>query len=188
MASRSGSDISEGWRPFWGRHRNVVLLIILGGILAIIDAIMVFLWYVGQAQLNGTVPRTLDLWSMAAVISFILNLLFWEIVLVGIPAIVAAVAFGLWWRRLPLDEKREYGFFSKRSRARNGGNIISFLVFIAFCFKISGDGNWNTPFANWTFDYLVYSYITAFVWIVIIFAIPAAIGLVWWLGYGRRRP
>ncbi len=47
------------------------------------------------------------------------------------------------------------------------------------------DGNWNVPFATWSFDYLVYSLVTALVWVLAIFAVPAVIGLAWWLS---RRP
>jgi hypothetical protein len=178
---------SEGWRAFWGRHRSAVLLFAIAVALVVLDAIMVFLWYVGQAQLNGTVPLTLGLWTMSALVSFLLNLLFWEFVLVGIPAIVAAIAAWSWYRRLPEEERREYRFFRKRSRRRNGGGAFSLIVFIVFCLKVYLDGNWHTPFAGWTFDYLVYSYITAIVWILLIAAIPAAIGLIWWIGYGSKK-
>ncbi len=150
VTSISRSDGSEGWRLFWGRHRSVVVLFVVAIVLAVLGAVMVFLWYVGQAQLNGTAPMTLGQWTMAAVVTFLLNLIFWEIVLIGVPMIVAAVAFGLWWRRLPFEERQEYRFFHNRSRTRNGGSAFSLLVFIAFCFKVSLDGNWNAPFAGWT--------------------------------------
>ena len=172
---------------FWERHRNAVILFVVAIILVVLGAVMVFLWYVGQAQLTGVVPTVLGLWTMAAVVNFLLNLIFWEIVLIGIPIIVAAAVFWLWWRRLPIEERQEYRFFRNRSRTRNGGSAFSLLVFIAFCFKISLDGNWNLPFAGWTFDYLVYSYLTAVVWVLIIIGIPVVIGIVLWIAFGRRR-
>jgi hypothetical protein len=165
----------------------VLLLFVLAAILVVIGAVLVFLWYVGQAQSTGAVPATLGQWTMAAVVTFLLNLIFWEIVLIGIPIIVAAAVFWQWWRKLPFEERQEYRFFRTRSRSRNGGSAFSLIVFIAFCFKISLDGNWNAPFSGWTFDYLVYSYITALLWILAIIAIPAVFGIIWWIGYGRKK-
>ncbi|OPY32007.1 MAG: hypothetical protein A4E32_01616 [Methanomassiliicoccales archaeon PtaU1.Bin124] len=186
MNKGTWSNDSEGWRLFWGRHRNAVILFGAVGILVAIWAVLVFLWYVGQAQSNGTVPTVLGLWSMSSLVSFLLNLIFWELILVGIPTIVALALAWRWWKALPVDERNEYRFFRKRSKVRNGGNGFSFVVFIVFCFKISADGNWNAPFAGWTFDYLVTSYLTAIVWLVIVIAIPAAIVAIWWFGFGSK--
>jgi hypothetical protein len=72
------------------------------------------------------------------------------------------------------------------SRSTSGGNAVSLLVFIAFCIKIYLDGNWNVAIATWTFDYLVYSVLSALIWILIIFGIPIAIGVIWWMSRGMR--
>jgi hypothetical protein len=48
------------------------------------------------------------------------------------------------------------------------------------------DGNWDVAFLTWTLDYLVYSVLTALVWILLIIAIPVALGLIWWISRGRR--
>lgn len=176
----------KGWRIFLRSHWKMFLVLIVGAVLAFIGAVLVYLWVVGQAQATGMVPSTLGLWSMGHVVKFLLNLLFWEVVLIGIPLIVAGVVGWLWWRRLPIEERRQYRFFRNRSRRSDGGNALSFLVFIAFLIKVYIDGNWNVAFGGWTFDYLVYSMLTALIWVIIIFAIPAAIGLIWWLGRKRR--
>jgi hypothetical protein len=149
--------------------------------------ILVFLWFVGEAQSSGMVPMVLGLWTMGYLVTFLLNLLFWELLLVGIPVALAAVAGWLWWRKLPLEERKEYRFFSNRSRASNGGNAISLIVFIAFSIKVYIDGNWNVPFLTWTLDYLVNSVLTALAWILIIIGIPAALGLIWWISRGRKQ-
>jgi membrane protein DedA with SNARE-associated domain len=52
---------------------------------------------------------------------------------------------------------------------------------------MSIDGNWNTAFATWTFDYFAYSMLSALVWVVIILGIPVAIGLVWWTRHEMRK-
>jgi len=177
---------SEGWGLFWGRHRNAVLLFGAGAAILAVWAVLVFLWYVGQAQSNGTVPTTLGLWTMSALVSFLLNLLFWEIALVGIPLIVGLALAWRWWKNLPYEERVEYRFMRKRSRARNGGSGFSLIVFIVFCIKVNMDGRWNMPFGTWSVDYLVSSYLTAIVWILAVIAIPAIIVAIWWFGYGSK--
>ena len=121
---------------------------------------------------------------MGHIVTFLLHLIFWEAILIGIPVILAAVVGWLWWKKLPDDEKEEYKrehLFGKRSRRTEGGEGISFLIFIVFIIKIYLDGNWNVAFATWTFDYLVYSCLWALIWVLIIFGIPIVIGGTWWL-------
>ena len=115
---------------------------------------------------------------------YILNLIFWELVLIGIPAAVGAVIGWQWWKRLPAEEKKEYHLFGRGSRSRNAGGAISPLLFIAFAIKVYVDGNWNVPFNSstiWTLDYVVGSLVTILLWMAAIFAIPAIIGLLWWI-------
>jgi hypothetical protein len=172
------------WKKFLRKHWNIVVLFVVGAILVSIGAIFVYLWVVGDAQLTGLVPATLDLWTMGYIVTFLLHLIFWEAILIGIPVILAAVVGWLWWKKLPDDEKEEYKrehLFGKRSRRTEGGEGISFLIFIVFIIKIFLDGNWNVAFATWTFDYLVYSCLWALIWVLIIFGIPIVIGGTWWL-------
>lgn len=178
---------ARGWRRFISEHWKMFALMVAAAVVAAVGAVLVFLWFVGQAQIDGLVPSSLGDWAMVHVVTFVLNLLFWELVLIGIPTAVVAVVVWLWWRRLPTERRAEYGLFGKSSRSRNGGNAFSILVTLAFLLKVYTDGNWDLPFASWSFDYLVYSWITALAWLLAIFAIPAVIGLAWWLSRGRRR-
>ena len=172
------------WKKFLRKHWNMVVLFVVGVILVSIGAIFVYLWFVGDAQLTGLVPATLGLWTMGHSVTFLLHLIFWEFLLIGVPVILAAVVGWLWWKKLPDDEKEEYKrehLFGKRSRRTEGGEGISFLIFIVFIIKIFLDGKWNVAFATWTFDYLVYSCLWALIWVLIIFGIPIVIGGTWWL-------
>ena len=172
------------WKKFLRKHWNIIVLFVVGAILVSIGAIFVYLWVVGDAQLTGLIPATLGLWAMGHIVTFLLHLIFWEAILIGIPVILAAVVGWLWWKKLPDDEKEEYKrghLFGKRSRRTEGGEGISFLIFIVFIIKIYLDGNWNVAFATWTFDYLVYSCLWALIWVLIIFGIPIVIGGTWWL-------
>ena len=186
--SENGNKI---WKKFLRNHWKMLILFVVGAISASIGAILVFLWLVGDAQLTGLVPATLGLWTMGHLVTFLLHLIFWEVLLIGIPAIVVALAvWQLWWKKLPDDEKKEYRrghLFGKRSRRTEGGEGISFLIFIVFIIKIYLDGNWNVAFATWTFDYLVYSCLWALIWVLIIFGIPIAIGGTWWIRHEMKK-
>lgn len=189
MMGETGSENkSDAWKKFLRKHWNMLAAFIVGVVLASIGAILVFLWFVENAQLTGMVPASLGLWTMGHMVTFILHLIMWEVLFVGIPVIIAAVAGWLWWKKLPDEEKREYHFFSKRSRATSGGGgAISLLFYVAFFIKVWMDGNWNVAFATWTFDYLVYSMLTVLIWILIIFGIPIALGLIWWIRHEMKK-
>ncbi|UCE43955.1 MAG: hypothetical protein JSV57_00160 [Candidatus Bathyarchaeota archaeon] len=125
---------------------------------------------------------------MGYLVTFLLHLIFWEVLLIGVPVIIAVVAGWLWWRKLPAEEREEYHFFGKRSRATSGGGgAISLLHFIVFCIKVFTDGNWDVAFATWTFDYLVYSCLLALIWILIISGIPVALGILWWMRHEMKK-
>jgi hypothetical protein len=188
MMGETGSENGSGvWKKFLRKHRTMVALFVLAAILVVVGAVYVFLWFVGDAQSIGMVPPTLGLWSMGHFVTFILHMIFWELLLIGIPVILAAVAGWLWWRNLPVEEKKEYHFFGKRSRATSGGGGISLLFFIAFCIKVFIDGKWNVAIASWTFDYVVYSMFWILVWILVIFGIPAAIAGIWWIRHEMKK-
>ena len=179
---------SDAWKKFLRKHWNMLVVFIVGAILASIGAILVFLWFVGDAQSTGLVPTTISLWTMGHMVTFTLHLILWEVLFIGIPVIIAAVGGWLWWKKLPDEEKKEYHFFSKRSRATSGGGgAISLLFYIAFFIKVWMDGNWNVAFATWTFDYLVYSCLLVLAWILIIFGIPIALGIIWWIRHEMKK-
>lgn len=181
MEENTAEKDSEGWKKFVRKHWIVVALFAVVAGLAFIGSVYVYLWFVGDAQASGMVPSTLDLWSMANAVSFILHLIFWELLLIGIPVGIGAIIGWQWWKRLPDEEKKEYHFFGKGSKTTNGGSGVSFLFFVAFCLKVYVDGNWNDAIASWTLDYVVNSMITILVWSLIIVGIPVAIGAIWWI-------
>jgi hypothetical protein len=176
----------EAWRSFLRDHLFVAILFVVGAVAAVIGAVLVFLWFTDRAQNTGLVPSVMGEWSLRNLIDFLLNLAFWELLLIGIPVAVGAIAGYMWWKRLPLDERQRYRF-GRRSRSQAGGNAFSILVFLAFCLKIFLDGNWDVPISTWTLDYVVDSLLTVVLWLVVIFAIPAGIGLIWWITRGSKR-
>jgi magnesium-transporting ATPase (P-type) len=123
---------------------------------------------------------------MNNVVMFILHLIFWELVIIGIPIAIGAIIVWQWWKRLPAEEKKEH-MFGRRSRSRNAEGAISPLLFIAFAIKVYVDGNWNSAISTWTMDYVVGSMITILIWIAAIFAIPAIIGVIWWIRHEKDK-
>ena len=186
MVVNKSEKAEKIWKKFLRNHWKMTLFFIVAVILVCIGAVLVFLWFVGEAQLTGLVPITLNLWTMGYLVTFILHVIFWEILFIGIPVIIAAVAvWQIWWKKLPDDEKVEYRlghlFFGTRSKRTDSGGGISLLINIVFIIKVYTDGNWNVPFASWNFDYLIYSYLWALIWVLIIFGIPIASGGAWWI-------
>jgi hypothetical protein len=177
---------SEGMK-FVRKHWNIVALFLAAGILAFIAAVYVFLWFVGNAQSTGLVPATLNMWTMGNMVSFILHAIFWEFVLIGIPVAIAAILGWQWWKRLPDEEKKQHNLFGKRSRSSRAEGAVSPLLFIAFALKVYVDGNWNVAISTWTLDYIVGSMVTILVWLVAIFAIPATIGVIWWIRHEMNK-
>ena len=179
------------WKKFLRKQWKMVVLFIVGAILASVGATLVYLWVVGEVQLAGLVPATLGLWSMGHLVTFLLRLVFWEVLIIGVPAILAAVAIiFLWWKKIPDRERREYRrghLFGTRSRTTSGKDVLSPLVFIAFCIKVFLDGNWNVAFGTWTFDYVVYSFLWALIWVLIIFGIPMVLGGTWWIRHEMKK-
>jgi len=173
------------WKKFLSKHWREFTLFIILGVIGFVAAIYVFLWFVGEAQSTGLVPSVLGLWSMGHFITFLVRLILWEALFIGIPGFIALVAiYYLWWKKLPSKERKEYkegNLFSSSSKSRDAGGGISFLIFVFFAIKIYMDGKWGVPFATWKFEYLVYSYLTAFMWIAIVFGIPILIGGIWWM-------
>jgi hypothetical protein len=174
-------------KTFLRKHWTIVTLFVATGILAFIGAVYVFVWFVSDAQTIGLIPTTLDMWTMGNIVSFILHAIFWELVLIGIPVAVGAILGWQWWKRLPDEEKKEHNLFGKRSKSSRAGGAISPLLFIAFAIKVYVDGNWNVAISSWTLNYVVGSMITILMWIVAIAAIPATIGIIWWIRYEMNK-
>jgi hypothetical protein len=174
------------WRSFMSKHWKAVGIFVVAGVLALAGAVYVFLWFVKNAQSTGLVPATLGLWTMANLVTFILNAIFWELLLIGIPVVIGGVVGWLWWRKLPDEEMRGYRSLGRRSRRTGGSGGFSLLFFIAFCIKVYLDGNWNVAIATWSLDYVVGSMVLIIEWVVVIFAIPAAIGIIWWIRHETK--
>jgi hypothetical protein len=172
-------------RNFMRRHWRAVIAFVIAGALAFVGAIYVFLWFVSSAQSSNMVPVTLGLWTMASLVTFILYTIFWELLFAGVPVAIAAGVAWWWWKKIPYEERIGY---RTGGRSRSAGGGVGLLFFIAFCIKVFLDGKWNVPISTFTLNYVVGSMITILEWVVVIFGIPAAIALAWWLNRKMRKP
>ncbi len=180
MTEENKTKQSSDWSNFFRKHWGMFAVFVVAAIFAVAGAVYVFVWFTGNAQSTGLVPATLNAWTMNNVLFFILYAIFWELVLIGIPVAIGAIAGWQWWKRIPEDERKEYNLSTKGSRSSRASGAISPLLFIAFALKVYFDGNWNAPIAGYSLDYVMGSMVTILIWVAAIFAIPAAIGLVWW--------
>ncbi|MFZ7138341.1 MAG: hypothetical protein ACOWW1_07980 [archaeon] len=178
---------TKSWKKFLKLHWNMLAFWIIAAIVAAIGAIQVFLWFVSEAQSTALVPVTLAQWSLNNLVLFIIHLIFWELLLIGIPLAVVGILAWLWWKKIPEYERNEYKFFNKGTKTEQGGSGISFLMFVAFCLKVYIDGNWNDAIASWTLNYVVDSIVTILFWVVIIFGIPATIIGIIYLAHLRKK-
>jgi hypothetical protein len=170
---------------FLRKHWPALAAFLAAAILAFALAVYVFVWFTADARSTGLVPSSLGMWSMGNIVAFVLNAIFWELVLVGIPVAIGGVGYWQWWKRLPDAEKS--GLSWKRSKSRNAGGAISPLLFIAFALKVYVDGNWNAAISTYTLEYVVGSMVTILIWIVAIFAVPAIIGIIWWINHEMNK-
>ncbi len=181
----TGEQAGNGW-TFVRRHRSVIVAFTIAAIVIFAWAVWVLLWFVGLAQSSNLVPPRIGFWTMANLLNFFLNGIFWGLILVGIPLAACGVGGWMWWRRLPYDERRGFRF-GKRGRSAGGGGGIGLLFFIAFLIKVYLDGNWDVAIGTYTVDYVVGSFVLILEWFAVIFGIPAAIALVWWVRREARR-
>ena len=179
MTEQNQIHVESDWKKFITNHKAAFAIFVAAAILAAVGAVYVFVWFTGNATATGLVPLSLSNWSMQNILMFVLHSIFWELVLVGIPVAIGAVIGWQWWKHLPETEK--YNLSGKRSKSSRAGGAISPLLFIAFAIKVYVDGYWNAPIASLTVDYVVGSMVTILIWIAAIAAIPAIIGVVWWM-------
>ncbi len=170
---------TSGWRTFVRKHWGAVGIFVIAVVVVAVWAVYVFWWFTGNAQSTGLVPTSLGSWTMGNLLNFIIYSILWELLLVGIPVAMAAVAAWMWWRRLPYEERTGYHWGRGRRSAGSGG--AGFFFFIAFVIKVYVDGNWNVPISTYTLNYVVGSVITILAWVAVIFGIPIAIGVTWWV-------
>ncbi len=153
-------------------------------------AVIVVIWHIETTPIGNYGTATIDQWSLDWIVGFVIVLILWELLFVGLPA---GLFFGLggyfWWQRLPADEKEWYKKEEKKShKSRNAGGSFGLVLFIAYCIYIAIEGNYYTAFGSLPYTYWVYSYLLTMVWLLIIIGIPIAIAGLIYLRYWLNKP
>ncbi|MDG6221589.1 MAG: hypothetical protein QCI38_09120, partial [Candidatus Thermoplasmatota archaeon] len=174
---------ARAWRKFAVRHKKMIGLWIILGIMFAAGAVYVFMDFAADAQASAMVPASLGGWSVGHIFTFVINLLFWEALMIGIPLVITIVAiYMLWWKSIPLHEREEYGraklFHS--SEGFKGSSGFSIFFYILIMIKVYLDGNWNLPISQWSFDYLIGSVLWILIVVAVLVGIPMLLGGLWY--------
>ena len=178
------------WKEEVKKHWKFLILCVAAIVILFIIAINVLIWHIQTSPIGNYGTATFDQWSLDWIVRFIIVLILWELLFVGLPA---ALFFGLggylWWQRLPADEKKGFKDQEKRSHnKRNTGGGFGLLLFIAYCIYIAIDGNYYTAFGSQPYSYWLYSYFLMIGWLMIIFGIPMAVAGLLYLRYWLKKP
>ena len=173
-------------KKFLTRHWEMTLLMIVVIAGAAILAIFVFLGIVADAQATGLVPVALGQWTVGYFIIFILNVILWELVFVGSWVIpIVLIIYYLWYKKLPYKERKEYeGKHRRKSSEKCSG--ISFFVGVIWLIIVWIDGKWNLAFQEWTFNDWVYSWLAAWLWVLLVVGILGLMFIIWCLSRKSR--
>ncbi|MFX1568556.1 MAG: hypothetical protein ACFFCV_09325 [Promethearchaeota archaeon] len=183
----------EFWKKIWSQFRVPAVLVIIAGICLIIGAILVLFWFIRVTPLGNYGTATIGQWRMHWVVGFIIMLILFELLFVGVPA---GLFFGLggyiWWHSLTPEKKQ---FFkdrekkeSHRKRDYGGGGGFGFFMFIFYCIYLAFDGHYNVPFGNEPYTYWIYAWFLTVMWLLIYIGVPAAIILlIVYFAYWRKK-
>src|SRR6266516_2378428 len=111
----------SNWRSFMRKHWRMATVFARGAALVFAGSVYVFLWFVGNAESSGPVPMTLGLCTMSHKTTIGVYDVLWELLLVGIPIAIAAVAGWEWWNRPHEPERKFHIGGRKRSTGGGGG-------------------------------------------------------------------
>ena len=163
------------------KYKIPLFVIIIVGLILFIGAFFVLYGFIELSPIGLNGEATLDQWTLKGVVVFSIQIILWELLIIGVPAgLFFGVGGYLWWRRLPEEEKQEIKNRDRKAKHHKkakyaGGGGSSLLMFIAYCIYIVADGNYNAPFGTQPYSYWVYSYLLTLMWIMIVLGIPAGI-------------
>ncbi|MFX1312760.1 MAG: hypothetical protein ACFFHD_09125 [Promethearchaeota archaeon] len=173
------------WKNKIKEHWKTFTIIIAAIICIVIGGLLVLFWVLEANPFVDPRTGTFNDWTLNYVVGFIILIILWELLFVGVPS---GLFFGLggylWWRRLPEEEKQEFRARDKKEKeykgvkTGGGGGGFSIVMFIAYCIYIAVDGNYNATFGSRSFTYWIYAWFLTLMWILIVVGIPIAIALI----------
>ena len=169
---------------FWPRkikqHWKAFIVFIIGCICAAAGAVLVLFWFIETSSIGAMGTATFGEWSLAWIWGFFIFLILWELLLVGIPVIIAlGLGWYLFWRSLSDNEQIEFKERDKKKhRGASAGSSFSILMFIAFSIYMYINGYFYAPFDDYPYSFWVYSWFHSLGWLLLIFGIPVVIILI----------
>ncbi len=178
--------------------KHWVFFLILGLLVVglIIGFFAILLTFVANSDIGGYGLWTLADFSMGTGILWFLLVFLWELLLGFLPFIGACCLFvAIYWFVIVSEEDkaefkaREKKDKKKKRRKQEEGSGITFLFTLAFLIVVFAQGNWLTPFgdASLTISYWIEAWLTGFIWVCIIFGIPAVIIAILYFVYRSKR-
>ena len=181
------------WKEFAKKYWKLIAIAIVACIILFIVALVVIIAYINTSPIGGQGGWFLSEWTLNYIVGFIIQIILWELLFVGLPA---GIFFGvdgyLWWTRLSEEDKQEHKAREKKNkhRKRNAGGSGggSFFMFIAYCIYVAIDGNYNAQFGSQPYSYWIFAGFYTMMWLLIIFGIPIGIILlIVYLTYWRKK-
>ncbi len=180
MANEEKVSEEQFWKGIAKEYRTIIIIAIVAVIVLFIGALLVGYWFIQTSPLGGQGTWTFDEWTLNYLVGFMILIMLWELLFIGVPA---GVFFGvggyIWWSNLPQEKKQEFKDREKKKSHRKknygGGGGFSFFTFIAFCILIALKGKYNAQFGSESYSFWIYSWFEAFMWIFIYFGIPVII-------------
>ena len=159
------------------KHWRIFTVAIIGCVAAIAGGLLVLFWFIETSPAGAMGTATIGEWTLAWMWEFVIFLILWELLLVGIPVGVAlGLGWHFWWKRLPVEEQMEFSSrWRGRRTAESGG--FGFAMFIAYSIYMYITGDFFTPLGSHPYTYWVYAWFRMLAWVVVVFGIPAAIVL-----------
>jgi len=173
----SKKQLDEMRKRFLLKYWKMTIVMAVSFVAAGIVGLFVFLSFTTNAIATGFVPVSLGQWTVGYLVTFASHLIFWEIVFVISWIIPISGGFFYWYTKLPEEDKKGW----KGRGRREESDAIGFLIAVAWFIMLWLDGRWNLTLESWTFMDWIYSWLTAALWVFIIFGIPIVVLFTLWI-------
>ena len=167
---------AQFWREAIKNHWKVMVLAVAAIVALAVIAVWVVFWHIQTSPIGDYGKATFNEWSLDWTVRFLIILILWELLFVGLPGgLIFGLGGYLWWKKLPLEEKSMFKKQEDKNHKKKGAGGFGIVLFIFYCIYIAIDGNYYAPFGSQPYSYWIYSYIFMLLWLLTIAGIPGAI-------------